>query len=251
MFKKFLLVGFLLISPMAFAQEAYWSFDDEGREMIIPPECDETFDADELYEIGMRLLDETGYVKQGAAYCLLASAFAGNANAQYQVAEMYHKGISMPKSDLAAYKWATLAALNGSEEADRLGAGIEQFLSIQDIELSTNSLGSMIGTMKSTKEAELAQTQATYDELKERLKTLKKEVSDLEMFGKILPAQKAKATSAQKGTTKPALSTTAQNTTPKPSLTSLKKPEPRTERARPNEPIFNKADLDAAPMPTY
>ncbi len=188
MFKRKLLIcllmGFLWVSP-AMAQEAFWAFDDDGREMIIPPECDETFDADELYEIGMRLLDETGYVRQGAAYCLLASAFAGNVDAQYQVANMYHKGLSMPKSDLAAYKWATLAALNGSEEADRLGANIEQFLSIQDIEVSTNSLGSLIDSMTTNREEELALQNSDNENLKAYLKMLKEDISDLENYGKI------------------------------------------------------------------
>lgn len=188
MFKKrllmCLLMGCLWAVPVT-AQEAFWAFDDDGREMIIPPECDETFDADELYEIGMRLLNETGYVRQGAAYCLLASAFAGNVDAQYQVANMYHKGLFMPKSDLAAYKWATLAALNGSEEADRLGANIEQFLSIQDIEVSTNSLGSLISGMTSTRQEELALQNSDYDNLKAYLKMLKEDIADLENYGKI------------------------------------------------------------------
>ena len=137
MLKKLLFISFLFITPGVMAQEAFWSFDDNGEEMIIPPECDTTFDAEELYEIGVRLLEETGSAQMGAGYCLLSSAFAGHVGAQLEVAKMYHKGISMPKSDLAAYKWATLAALNGNEEADQLGATIEQFLSIQDIEIST------------------------------------------------------------------------------------------------------------------
>ena len=182
MFKKGLfLAGLLLLTPCVWAQEAFWAFDDEGKELIIPPECDEVFEADELYEIGMRLLDETGYARQGAAYCLLAAALDGHVEAQYQVAHMYHKGIGLPKSDLAAYRWATLSALNGSEDGDRLGAGIEQFLSIQDIEAATNSLGSMMDTIKEQwrnkileAEEELSNRRAYRDELLEQKKAKKK-----------------------------------------------------------------------------
>ena len=182
MFKKGLfLAGLLLLTPCVQAQEAFWAFDDEGKELIIPPECDEVFEADELYEIGMRLLDETGYARQGAAYCLLAAALDGHVEAQYQVAHMYHKGIGLPKSDLAAYRWATLSALNGSEEGDRLGAGIEQFLSIQDIQAATDSLNSMMGTIKDQwqnkileAEEELANRRAYRDELLEKKKAKRK-----------------------------------------------------------------------------
>lgn len=179
MFKKVLLAGLILLAPCAYAQEAFWAFDDDDKELIIPPECDEVFEADELYEIGVRLLEETGYARQGAAYCLLAAALApdGHAKAQYKVAEMYHKGLALPKSDLAAYRWATLAALNGSEEADHLGASIEQFLSIDDIQASTDSLASMLDVVKGqwqTKvlkvEEELNNRLAYRNELRERKK---------------------------------------------------------------------------------
>lgn len=179
MFKKVLLAGLILLAPCAYAQEAFWAFDDDDKELIIPPECDEVFEADELYEIGIRLLEETGYARQGAGYCLLAAALApdGHAEAQYQVAQMYHKGIALPKSDLAAYRWATLAALNGSEKADQLGASIEQFLSIDDIQASTDSLASMLDVIKGqwqTKvlkvEEDLNNRLAYRNELRERKK---------------------------------------------------------------------------------
>ena len=90
---------------------------------------------------------------------------------------MYHKGLALPKSDLAAYRWATLAALNGSEEADHLGASIEQFLSIDDIQASTDSLASMLDVVKGqwqTKvlkvEEELNNRLAYRNELRERKK---------------------------------------------------------------------------------
>lgn len=249
MLKKWLLIGFLLMAPGVMAQEAFWGFDDNGDEMIIPPECDTTFDADELYDIGIRLLDETGSARMGAAYCLLSSAFAGHVGAQLEVAKMYHKGIGMPKSDLAAYKWATLAALNGNEEADQLGASIEQFLSIQDIELSTNSLANLIGTIKMTREQELAAEKQAYEDMKTQLSELKKDISDLERYGKIRPRAKPKQTATATGTT--ASGTTGSAGTTRPTLTkSGGAPQPRTQPARANEPIFSQNDLNMAPMPT-
>ena len=107
---------------------------------------------EELYEIGMHFLEEPGYVRQGAGYCLLAAAQLGNVDAQYQVAQMYHKGLALPKSDLAAYKWATLAALNGHEEADKFGASIEQFLSIDDIQDSTSTLGDSLSLIRQSQQ---------------------------------------------------------------------------------------------------
>ncbi len=244
MLKKWLLIGFLLIAPGVMAQEAFWGFDDNGDEMIIPPECDTTFDADELYDIGVRLLDETGSARMGAAYCLLSSAFAGHVGAQLEIAKMYHKGVGLPKSDLAAYKWATLAALNGNEEADQLGASIEQFLSIQDIELSTNSLANLIGTIKMTREQELAAEKQAYEDMKTQLSELKKDISDLERYGKIRPRAKPKQTPSVASAT-PATSSV------KPTLTkSGGAPRPRTQAAKANEPIFSQNDLNMAPMPT-
>ncbi len=243
MFKKLLLISFLLLSSPICAQEAFWGFDDNGDEMIIPPECDTTFDPDELYDIGVRLLDEVGSARMGAAYCLLSSAFAGHVGAQLEVAKMYHKGIAMPKSDLAAYKWATLAALNGNEEADQLGANIEQFLSIQDIELSTNSLANLIGTITLKRQEELTEENQIYQDKKNQLSELKKDISDLKRYGKI---QKRAAPSVST----PQKQFVASPST-KPSLTkSGVIPKQRTQPAKANEPIFSQADLNMAPMPT-
>ena len=125
MLKRLFLIGFVvLFAPAVMAQEVFWGFDEDNRELIIPPECDSSLTAQELFDAGMRLMEETGYAKQGAPYCLLAAALDNHSEAQYQVARLYQKGILLPKSDLAAYKWATVAALNGHADADRLGASI-------------------------------------------------------------------------------------------------------------------------------
>lgn len=236
MLKRIILMGFMLIAVPALAQEVFWGYDDEDREMIVPPECDATFDPQELYDIGMHLMEETGSARMGSGYCLLSSAMAGNADAQFQVAKMYHKGALLPQSELAAYKWATAAALSGHEEADQLGAAIEQYLSIQDIELSTKSLQDVISLLKKNKKEELTELQAQYEETKSKLADVRRDLQDLEVYGEIQPRAASKPVQANPGTLK----------TPGPK--QLSKPKAGGKQAAGS--IFSQADLDAAPMPT-
>ena len=193
MFKKFLLTACVLVAAPAMAQEVFWGFDEDDNTMIIPQECDNAFyegstlmNPEELYEIGMHFLEEPGYVRQGAGYCLLAAAQLGNVDAQYQVAQMYHKGLALPKSDLAAYKWATLAALNGHEEADKFGASIEQFLSIDDIQASTSTLGDSLSLIRQRQQDELENVTKEVERMRDVVSTLNQEVMELEHFGRIL-----------------------------------------------------------------
>ena len=144
---------------------------------------------------------------------------------------------------MAAYKWATLAALNGNEEADQLGASIEQFLSIQDIELSTNSLANLIGTIKTAREAQLAEEQKQFEEMKTQLSELKKDISDLENYGRI-----RKRTAPKPATAVPP--TPVRSNSVNASKPTLSKKGPRTKPAKANEPIFSQSDLNMAPMPT-
>ena len=198
MLKKILLIGFItLFAPAVMAQEVFWGFDENNRELIVPPECDSSLTAQELYDAGMRLLEETGYAKQGAPYCLIAAALDNHAEAQYQVARLYQKGILLPKSDLAAYKWATVAALNGHLEADRLGAGIEQFLSIQDIEASTKSLEGLIPIIAESAQKEMEDEEARQEKLREEIEVAKADVYDLKKYGKI-KSRSAKKVAARK-----------------------------------------------------
>lgn len=245
MLKKILLLSFLVLSaPALQAQEVFWGFGEDDRELIVPPECDNSLEAEELFEIGMRLLEETGYAKQGAPYCIMAAALDNHVEAQYEVARLYHKGILLPKSDLAAYKWATLAALNGHHEADLLGANLEQFMSIQDIEASTKSLTSLIPVIAQNTQEKLQAEVEKQEKLKAEIEFAKKDIADLKKFGKIMPREEiappspvsgAKTESVKKSSSKSVLGQAREN---------------REERAKPNESIFSEQDLENAPMPS-
>ena len=240
--KLFLTASLVLFMSSAIAQEVFWGFDENNRELIVPPECDSNLDAQELFETGMKLLEETGYAKQGAPYCLIAAALDNHTEAQYQVARLYQKGILLPKSDLAAYKWATLAALNGHAEADRLGANIEQFLSIQDIEASTNSLQNLIPTIAQNTQKELDAEIAKQEKIKEEIDTAVKDIKDLKKYGKIRSESKRKTSANKKKDT--------QKKKKKEKSILTQERENRTERAKANESIFSQEDLDNAPMPS-
>ncbi len=251
--KLFFIVLMVFGTSTAMAQEVFWGFDENDRELIVPPECDNTLDSEELFSAGMRLLEETGYAKQGAPYCLLAAALDNHAEAQYQVARLYQKGILLPKSDLAAYKWATLGALNGHADADRLGATLEQFLSIQDIEAATRSLDGLLPTLTEAAQQKLDEEDIKQEKLKEGIALALRDAKDLKKYGKILPhnddEEEAVTEKAEKK---------AQKEEKRPSLTKKKNQktilsqarEKRTERAKANGSIFSKADLENAPMPS-
>ena len=239
--KLFLTASLVFFVSSAMAQEVFWGFDENDRELIIPPECDSSLEAQELFEAGMRLLEETGYAKQGAPYCLIAAALDNHSEAQFQIARLYQKGILLPKSDLAAYKWATLAALNGHVEADRLGASIEQFLSIQDIETSTRSLESLIPVIAQSTQKELDAEVAKQEKIKEEIAVAAEDIKDLKKYGEIRSKTKRKAAAEKK-------QNSAKNKKEKSILTQER--ENRTERARADESIFSQEDLDNAPMPS-
>ena len=241
MLKKVIL--FLCLSFPVYAQEVFWGFDDNGKEMFIPAECDSTFDADELYELGMRFLNETGYIQQGAGYCMIASAFLGNVDAQYRVAWMYHRGIGLPKSDLAAYKWASLAALKGHQEADELAVGIEQFLSVEDMEQSTAFLNETIKMFNQMSEKEAQKDDARIQEIEGEISTLRKQILELTLFKEIRDS--AEMPEEEEDKTLP----TVQKEMPR-NTAILSKSGKRKERAKKTEPIFNQSDLDNAPMPS-
>jgi len=239
MLKKLIL--FLCLSLPVYAQEVFWGFDDNGKEMFIPAECDSTFDADELYDLGMRFLNETGYIQQGAGYCMIASAFLGNVDAQYRVAWMYHRGIGLPKSDLAAYKWASLAALKGHQEADELAVNIEQFLSVEDMEQSTAFLNETIKMFNQMSEKEAMKDDVKIQELESQISTLRREILELTLFKEIKEAAESSAEPVEDA-----------EPVPEKGQAILSKPGKsgkRTERAKKTEPIFNQSDLDKAPMP--
>lgn len=234
--KKILMLLLLCVSTPALAQEAYWGFDDSDKVLSIPPECDETTNPKELYEIGMRLLDETGYVQNSASYCLMASAVQGYPLAQYQTAYLYYKGLTLPKSDLAAYKWATLAALAGNEDADRLAANIEQFLSVDDIVAATDGVSSMLDSIKKHAQDTLVEENARYDELFETIKTLRQEISDLKRYGRIIERPKENVAAGKQSSSVE----TSKNKS---------KVAADGQRATKNQAIFSQKDIKNAPLP--
>jgi len=241
MLKK--LVLFLCLSLPVCAQEVFWGFDDNGKEMFIPAECDSTFDADELYDLGMRFLNETGYIQQGSGYCMIASAFLGNVDAQYRVAWMYHRGIGLPKSDLAAYKWASLAALKGHQEADELAVNIEQFLSVEDMEQSTAFLNETIKLFNQMSEKEAMNDDLKIQELEKQISTLRREILELTLFKEIKSAEEGSGiVEAEKDSDQKPSDNSA-------TVSKKGTNGKRTGRAKKTEPIFNQSDLENAPMP--
>lgn len=252
--KKILLAIIALFCAFpVLAQEVFWGYDEENKELIVPPECDSALETDELYEVGMRLFNETGYARQGASYCLLVAAMDNHPKAQYQIAYMYYKGILLPKSDLAAYKWATLAALNGDEEGDKLGASIEQFLSIQDIELSTKSLESVLPVITKNTQQQLENEKKKQQLIKETIKAVDAEVRDLKKYGYIrLTTQQNNQQKLEN--LKLALDTQQNVSDTSATQKTVNVPaQARTstnQRAKANEAIFPPKDLDNVPMPS-
>lgn len=229
------------VSFSARAQEVFWGFDEAGKEMFVPTECDSTFDPDELYDLGMRFLNETGYIQQGAGYCMMASAFLGNIDAQYRVAWMYHRGIGLPKSDLAAYKWASLAALKGHQEADELAVNIEQFLTVEDMDKSTAFLNETIQMFNEMSKKQSEEEGQRIENVEIEIVQLRKELLDLTLYGEIRSDGEEPVAEEEPTVAKPGKIRKNEAT--------LHKTGHRTTRAGKNESIFSESDLEEAPMP--
>lgn len=191
--KKYLWTGFLTVllslNVSAKAQMSFWSFNESGKEMEIPIQCDGYFDEarggvfmptpEELYEQGEFFLAEKGDAQNNAGYCFLSAALQGNTAAQLRVAQLYNRGVILPQNDLAAYKWAFIAALNGNKDAERLTLTLEQFLTTQDIELATQSVQSMLPAMTKKKTAELTDADEVLKQKKEELEKINKEIDNI------------------------------------------------------------------------
>ena len=171
------------------AQTAFWSFDANNDEIEIPLQCDGHFDEtrggvflptpEELYDYGESFLLEKGKEQSNAAYCFLSAALQGHVDSQYRIAQMYNKGIVLPQDDLAAYKWAFLAALHGHKKAERMALTLEQLLSTTDISLATQSIQSMLPSITSSKNASLSAVDGKLKEKKEQLESINKEIDDM------------------------------------------------------------------------
>ena len=183
------LVGGLVFSLSAYAQNTFWGFDENNQETFIPAQCDGQFDEthggvfmptpDELFEQGETFLLEKGIERSKAGYCLLSAAIQGNVKAQYRVAQLYNKGIVLPQNDIAAYRWAFLASLNGSKEAEQLALTLEQLLSADEIQLATKAIEPMLPTLKQEKNTSLQEQESILTEKKAKLEEINKEIDDL------------------------------------------------------------------------
>lgn len=179
----------LLPLSAARAQTAFWSFDENNQEAYVPAQCDGQFDEahggvfmptpEELYDQGELFLLEKGETRNNAGYCLLSSAIQGNVKAQYRVAQLYNKGIVLPQNDLVAYRWAFLASLNGSKEAEQLALTLEQILSADEIKLATASLEPMLPTLKQEKDDTLQEQEDILAEKKAQLEEINKEIDEM------------------------------------------------------------------------
>ena len=153
--KKLFVLIVSFVACTAFAQNMFWSFDDEQNPMTIAPECDARFDeirggvfmpsTDEVYQYGLVFLEnQSEEIRRQAPYCFLVAALDGHADAQFKLAQLYNKGDILPQDDPSAYKWAFIAALNGHKDAEKFALSLEPFLTTKELEAT----GSEINTAR-------------------------------------------------------------------------------------------------------
>lgn len=183
------IAGCLFFGLTAKAQNAFWGFDENNQEVYIPTQCDGQFDEahggvfmptpEELFEQGETLLLEKDNTRNGAGYCLLSAAIQGYVPAQFRVAQLYNKGLILPQNDIAAYRWAFLASLNGNKEAEQLALTLEQLLSADEIQMATKPLEPMLPGLKQEKDSSLEEQEEILKEKKAELENINKEIDDL------------------------------------------------------------------------
>ena len=183
------LVSSLCSFSNVYAQNTFWSYDENNQESYIPAQCDGQFDEthggvfmptpDELFDQGELFLLEKGEARNNAAYCLLSAAIQGHVKAQYRVAQLYNKGLVLPQNDIVAYRWAFLAALKGSKEAEQLALTLEQILTADEIKMATSTVESMLPKLKEEKNASLEEQEAILAEKKQELEELNQEIDEL------------------------------------------------------------------------
>ncbi len=171
------------ISGTTRAQYAFWNFDEQGNEIIIPPQCDGRFDEtdsgatmptpEEMLKAGENLLiNRDPVMRSGAAFCFVAAALQGNVDAQLRLAQLYNKGFILPQDDLSAYRWAFIASLSGNKEAERLALVLERFMTTEDILLATQSAQEFRPLIQSKYQQELETQNAILEEKKSELDAL-------------------------------------------------------------------------------
>lgn len=204
--KQILLSGLFLsvffVASSGMAQSAFWTFDENNQEAVIPPQCDGQFDEarggvfmptkEDLFLYGEALLVEKSEKRLGAGYCLTAAALQGHTEAQYRLAQLYNKGIVLPQNDLVAYKWAFVASMNGHEGATRLALLLEQFLTTEEIELATKSVEPLLPDMLNEKQLALEEQQKLVDEKILELEKINAEIDSIlgvKFQSDVLPGQ--------------------------------------------------------------
>ena len=183
------IVGGLFSFTNVYAQNAFWSYDENNQESFIPAQCDGQFDEthggvfmptpDELFDQGELFLLEKGETRNNAAYCLLSAARQGHVKAQYRVAQLYNKGLVLPQNDIVAYRWAFLAALKGSKEAEQLALTLEQILTADEIKMATSTVESMLPQLTEEKNNSLSEQEEILAEKKQELEEINKEIDEL------------------------------------------------------------------------
>lgn len=197
-----LFLGAFFMATHSMAQSAFWAFDENNQEAVIPPQCDGQFDEarggvflptkEDLFLHGEMLLVEKNEKRQGASYCLTAAALQGHTEAQYRLAQLYNKGVVLPQNDLVAYKWAFVASMNGHEGATRLALLLEQFLTTEEIQLATASVESLLPDMKNEKQTALEEQQQKVNNKLMELEKINAEIDSIlgiEFKSDVLPGQ--------------------------------------------------------------
>lgn len=244
----------LLSISTGYAQGAFWGFDENNQEAYIPIQCDGQFDEtqggvfmptpEELYEQGESFLLEKGDTKNNASYCLLSAAIQGNVKAQYRVAQLYNKGFVLPQNDIAAYRWAFLAALGGSKEAEQLALTLEQILSSEEIQMATQTIEPMLPGIKQKKSDSLKEQEDLLAEKKEQLEKLNKEIDEL--LGVEFKEPEKKQIAVAPEPTKPTQTTASKKRSARECKTKLNSNRNRLKSSTPKTvnqgPIFTEKD---------
>ncbi len=259
------LIGGLMVTSSAMAQSAFWGFDENNQETQIPAQCDGQFDEthggvfmptpEELFEQGETFLLEKGSERSKAGYCLLSAAIQGNVKAQYRVAQLYNKGLVLPQNDIAAYRWAFLASLNGSKEAEQLALTLEQLLSADEIQLATKSIEPMLPDLKQEKDASLQEQETILSEKKAELEEINKEIDELlgveytapkiktaEEISAAAKARVAEQEAKEKGETVESTSTETKVDTPATQPLRRRRRNATPKEPAKNDQIFNEKD---------
>ncbi len=187
--KKYL-IGILCVSwvGLCSAQDMFWSFDDNQNPLPIPAECDARFDEirggvfmptlDEMYEYGMAFVKNNALsVQQQGAYCLLGAALQGHPDAQLEMARLYEEGRVLPQSDLSAYKWAFIAALNGNKSAEKITLMLEQLLTTEDLDLTTGAIQETRMQIQQNLQQKLEEERRQAEEEKAKLDEMTSEIN--------------------------------------------------------------------------